>query len=240
MSNIAVIFAGGTGKRMNTNAQPKQFLELYGKPILIYTLEIFDTHPGIDGIILVILEDWIEYTNDLIKKFGIAKVEAVIPGGDTALHSQRNGLEKAAQLHPADTIVLIHDGVRPLIDHDTITRNIEMVKERGCAITVAPAIETIAIRTETGEVGEIIERDRCELARAPQSFYLGDLLAAHRLAERDSLNFIDSATMMKHYGHPMYTVQGLPENIKITTPNDYYMFKALTDARENSRIFGVT
>lgn len=239
MSNVAIIFAGGTGNRMNTKSKPKQFLELHGKPILIYTLEVFDNHPEIDGIILVILESWIGYCEDLISKFGLKKVRAVIAGGDSALSSQRNGLLKAAELFEPDSVVLIHDGVRPLIDEDTISNNIESVKANGSAITVSPAIETIAVKTETGEIGEIIERSKVEMARAPQSFFLADILEAHEKAKKDGISFIDSASLMRHYGHKLFTVEGLPENIKITTPNDFYTFRALVDARENSQIFGI-
>lgn len=236
--NVAVVFAGGTGKRMNTKAVPKQFLELHGKPILVYTLEQFNSHSDIDGIILVVLEQWVSYCEELIEKYHLAKVKAVVRGGETALSSQYNGICKAAELFSSDSVLLIHDGVRPLIDAETISRNIASVKSRGSAITVTPAIETITIRNESGEIGQIIERSRVEMARAPQSFILRDILEAHRQARKDLLEFIDSASMMQHYGHHLYTVEGSPENIKITTPNDFYTFRALVDARENSQIFG--
>ena len=239
MSNVAIIFAGGTGKRMNTRSKPKQFLELHSKPILVYTLEVFNNHPEIDGIVLVILEDWISYCKELVKKFRLNKVKAVIAGGETALQSQRNGLNKAAELFGDDTVVLIHDGVRPLVDVETISRNIESVKVHGTGITVTPAIETITVKTDTGEIGQIIERSKVEMARAPQSFYLRDILDAHKKAEAEGKDFIDSASMMQYYGHALYTVEGSPENIKITTPNDFYTFRALVDAKENSQIFGI-
>lgn len=239
MPNIAVIFAGGTGKRMNTRSKPKQFLELHGKPILVYTLEVFNHNSNIDGIILVILSDWIEYCERLVDKFRLDKVKAVIAGGNTALESQRNGLLKAEELFGLDSIVLIHDGVRPLVDEATISKNIISVKKHGTAITVTPAIETITIKTDSGQVGKIIERSKVEMARAPQSFYLKDILEAHRKAAEEGCTFIDSASMMQYYGHVLYTVEGAPENIKITTPNDFYTFRALVDARENSQIFGV-
>lgn len=144
------------------------------------------------------------------------------------------------QLYDEDTIVLIHDGVRPLIDEATISKNIESVKEHGTAITVTPAIETITIVTaEHDVVGKIIERAKVQMAKAPQSFRLGELWRGHHKAENDNLEFIDSASMMQHYGFKLYTVQGKPENIKITTPNDFYTFRALVDARENSQIFGL-
>lgn len=237
--NIAIVFAGGTGSRMNTKSKPKQFLELHGKPILAYTLEAFNNHSEINGIILVILEEWIGYCKEMIDRFRFSKVKAVIAGGDSAFSSQRNGLLEADKLFGSGSIVLIHDGVRPLVDEETISKNIESVKAHGTAITVTPAIETITVKTDSGKVGQIIERSKVEMARAPQSFYLKDILEAHKKAADDGLTFIDSASMMQHYGYPLYTIEGSPENIKITTPNDFYTFRALVDARENLQIFGI-
>lgn len=239
MPNVAIIFAGGTGKRMNTRSKPKQFLELHGKPILVYTLEQFERHPEIDAVVLVILADWLEYTKKLLDRFEISKVKAVIPGAETAFASQREGVRTAEKLFPPDSVILVHDGVRPLLLDETISRNIESVRRRGSAITVTPAIETITLKTESGQIGQIIERSQVELAKAPQSFFLKDLLEAHRKAERDGLEFIDSASLMRHYGHPLFPVEGSPENIKITTPCDFYLFRAIVDARESSQIFGI-
>ena len=242
MSNVAMIFAGGTGQRMNTRTRPKQFLELHGKPIIIYTLEAFEDHSEIDGIIVVMLESWIPYTKELIRKYNLKKVKDVVPGGASGQESIYNGLCAAARFYGEDDIVLIHDGVRPLIDEETITANIRGVEKLGTAITVTAAIETITMKDETGAVGTIIDRSRCELARAPQSFRLGQILGVHNKMRQDpnaEKSFIDSASLMKHYGYKLYTVQGKPENIKITTPSDYYIFRAMVDARENSQIFGL-
>ena len=241
MSNVAVIFAGGTGQRMNTRTKPKQFLELYGKPIIVYTLEAFDRHNEIDGIIVVMLESWIGYTKELIRKFGLEKIKKIVPGGSSGQESIYKGRCAASEFYGENDVVLIHDGVRPLIDEETITANIRSVEEHGTAITVTAAIETITMKDETGAVGTIIDRSRCELARAPQSFRLGQILGVHNKVrqENESAGFIDSASMMKHYGYKLYTVQGKPENIKITTPSDYYIFRAMVDARESSQIFGI-
>ena len=168
--NIAVIFAGGTGQRMNTRTKPKQFLELHGKPILVYTLEQFQKHKEIDAIVLVMLESWIEYCKALVEQYRLSKVVSIVPGGSTGQQSICHGVKKAAELFPMESVVLIHDGVRPLIDYDTISRNIACVKKNGSAITVSPAIETTVIKNEQGLVGDIIERSRCQLAKAPQSF----------------------------------------------------------------------
>ena len=237
--NIALIFAGGTGQRMNTRTKPKQFLELHGKPILVYTLEQFQKHDEIDAIILVMLESWIDYSRTLIEQYHLTKVTAIVPGGSTGQESIYNGVKTASELFPMESIILIHDGVRPLVDGATISSNIACVKQNGSAITVSPAIETTVIKNEQGMVGDIIERSRCQLAKAPQSFFLHDLWNAHCKAIDDgNLNFIDSACLMRHYGYPLYTIEGSPENIKITTPSDFYTFRALEDVRENSQIFG--
>lgn len=237
-----MIFAGGTGQRMNTKTRPKQFLELHGKPIIVYTLEAFDQHLEIDGIIVVMLESWIDYTADLVRRYGLDKVKKIVPGGSSGQESIYNGLKAASEIYGKDDIVLIHDGVRPLVDEETITANIRSVEERGTAITVTAAIETITMKDETGAVGTIIDRSQCELARAPQSFRLGQILDVHKRARQEEdggKGFIDSASMMKHYGYKLYTVEGKPENIKITTPSDFYIFRAMVDARESSQIFGI-
>ena len=238
--NIAIVFAGGTGQRMNSKTKPKQFLELHSKPIIIYTLENFEKHELIDGIIVVCVKDWIEYCQELVNNFHITKVKAIIQGGETGLLSRYEGVKKAAELYPDDTICLMHDGVRPLIDHDVISQNIESVQKNGSAITVAPAIETIAIKENDGKVGKIVDRSKCQLAKAPQSFHLGALLKAHKDAVESGTNdCIDTAFLMQQYGMDLYTVEGSPENIKITTPTDFYVFRALMDIKENSQIFGV-
>ena len=238
--NIAIIFAGGTGQRMNTKTKPKQFLELHGKPIIIYTLEHFEQHELIDGIIVVCVEGWIDYCQNLLYKFNIKKVKAIIPGGETGMLSRYEGVKKATEMYSADTICLMHDGVRPLIDHDIISKNIESVEAHGSAVTVAPAVETIAVKDSDNKVGKIIDRKMCQLAKAPQSFRLGDLLKAHEEAiESGITDCIDTAFLMQQSGHDVYTVEGSGENIKITTPTDFYTFRALMDIRENTQILGV-
>ncbi len=236
--NIALIFAGGTGNRMNTVSRPKQFLELQGKPIIIYTLELFDNHPMIDGIVVVCLESWISFLEKQIKKFEITKVVDVVPGGETGQGSIYNGLAAAESKFDGDSIVLIHDGVRPLIKEQTITDNINAVREYGNCITCVPATETFVVRQKDGAL-DIPSRNDSLIARAPQSFILKDILAAHLQAQSDGINnFIDSCTMMSHYGHEMHTIIGPMENIKITTPTDFFIFRAMVEVHENQQIFG--
>lgn len=240
MKNCALIFAGGTGTRMKNTSVPKQFLELYGKPIIIYTLEKFENHEEIDGIIVVCLEAWITRMWKYIRKFGITKVKAVVPGGASGQDSIHNGLVAATQYFPQDSLMLIHDGVRPLVAPETISRAIACADEHGNAITVVPATETIFLDNTDGMVGTILDRRQCEMARAPQCFLLMDLLELHQRAALEGRNdFIDSASMARHYDMPLYTVQGQTENIKITTPVDFYIFRAIVDAGESRKIFGL-
>ena len=239
--NTALIFAGGAGHRMNTKTRPKQFLELHGKPILIHTIDVFELHPEIDSIAVVCLKPWIPYAQKLMRRYQIEKVRWIVAGGDTGQQSIRNGLDalEAAGL-PEDTLVLIHDGVRPLIDANTISRNIACAGKYGNAITVTPAIETIIDVTSRDEVNNIMDRSVCRLARAPQTFRLGEILGAHKRAEAEGkLTMIDSAMLMAWYGAKLHIVEGPAENIKITTPSDFYVFRAIFEARENSQIWGI-
>lgn len=237
--NIAVIFAGGAGKRMNTKSRPKQFLELNGKPIIIYTLELFDNHPDIDAIVIACIEDWIPFLKKMINKFEIGKVKKIVSGGSTGQESIYKGLCAAEELSSEnETIVLIHDGVRPLITEDTITDNIKKVKECGSCITCIYATETFVVKNDDNTL-MIPERKNSLIARAPQSFLLKDIINAHRKALKEGRNdFIDSCTMMSYYGYKLGLIEGPMENIKITTPTDYFIFRAMNEVHENQQIFG--
>lgn len=236
MKNIAVIFAGGSGSRMNTVSRPKQFLELHGKPIIIYTLELFDVHPNIDGIIVVCIEPWIPFLKEQIRKFEINKIKKIVSGGVTGQDSIYNGLIAAKEISMDEkNIVLIHDGIRPLITEQTITDNINMVKQEGSCITCIPATETFIVNQSDGSI-EIPTRDKSLIARAPQSFFLNDILEVHKQARAEGRHdFIDSCSMMHHYGYRLGRVIGPMENIKITTPTDYFVFKAMVEMHENQQ-----
>ena len=134
--------------------------------------------------------------------------------------------------------MLIHDGVRPLITPQTITENIAHVKEHGSCITCIPATETFVVKQNDGGLF-IPERNNSLIARAPQSFILKDIYDAHQKArEENRHDFIDSCTMMSYYGHKLSTIMGPMENIKITTPTDFFIFRAMVEVHENQQIFG--
>ncbi len=240
--NVAVIFAGGVGKRMNSKAKPKQFLEMHGKPIIIHTLEKFENHSEIDGIVVVCISEWIDYLCGLIESYNIKKVRQIVAGGTTSQLSIFEGLKAVEKMIGCDhdAVVLIHDGVRPLINAELISKNIESVKQHGSAITTTAVTETIMEVEKDGAIVHIPKRNNSRLARAPQSFWLKEIIHMHRMAlEEGVTDYIDSCTMMQHYGKLMYLVDGSRDNIKVTTPEDFYIMRALLDAKENSQIYGI-
>lgn len=237
--NNALIFAGGSGTRMNSKGRPKQFLQFYGKELIIHTLENFQNHPEIDNIVVVCIEDWIPYLKKILAKFGIDKVRKIVSGGTTGQESIYKGVLAVKEISKEKDIVLVHDGVRPFVNEELISDCIRSVKEHGSAITVTPAIETI-VTMNGNKIETITDRSKCFHAKAPQCFYVDDLLTAHEKARAEgNINMIDSASLMKFYGHELYTVPGNFDNIKITTPADFYTFKALYEVRENQQIFGL-
>ena len=236
--NIAIIFAGGSGQRMNTKDRPKQFLMVHGKPIIVHVIEVFQRHPEIDGIVVACIENWIPYMQEMKDRFRLSKIGAIVPGGRTGQLSIYNALRAAKDLYGEDNnIVLIHDGVRPLIDEKIITDNIIGVKEHDSAVTCGPAIETFIIVDDDGRLVDVPNRNHSRVAKAPESFWMKELLDVHQKALSEGIDdSIDSCTLMSMYGHDLYIVDGSSENIKITTPNDFYMFRAIADAKENDQL----
>jgi len=235
----ALIFAGGTGQRMNTSAKPKQFLELYGKPIIIYTLEHFEYHPEIDSIIVVCLEDWIHELRHLLKQYAFEKIIQIVPGGDGGDRSIYNGLKALDGKCSPDDIILIHDGVRPLINAELISANIAQVKESGVAITVEAAVESVVRLDGDNRIAEVPPRNRMYTAKAPQSFRFDIIWGLYQRAYLEGVRTVDSAHLCSTYGVDMYTVESTSNNMKITSPADYYIFRALFEAMENKQILGI-
>ena len=230
--NYALIFAGGIGSRMGSKI-PKQFLKVDKKPIIIHVMEKFSTHNLIDGLIVVCKKEYIETCKAFVNKFRVRKVIDVISGGETGQESIGKGIRyliENVSVTPEQDIVLIHDGVRPLIDHDLITRSIRCTQENGNSIAVSPAIETVIRVDSNGHIVETVDRSCCRNAKAPQCFILATIWSVHKRAAQEGRTMIDSATLMSYYGHQLFITECSPDNIKITTPNDYYMFKGMYEA----------
>ena len=237
--NTALVFAGGTGRRMNSRAIPKQFIEIHGKPILIYTLEHFEYHEEIDNMVVVCLKDWIERFKGHLHRFGITKVTDIVPGGETGHDSIYNGLLAMKGKARPDDIVLIHDGVRPLITDELISENIRTVKKYGNAITAEPSRESVIKSTDGKFVSGVPALNKMFVAKAPQSFYFKDIYEVYEQARNDGIKYIDSAHLMSLYGRTLHMVKSTKNNIKITEPADYYLFRALCKAAENQQVFGI-
>lgn len=239
--DIAIIFAGGIGQRMGSNI-PKQFLKVYGKPIIIHTLEKFQYNSNIDLIYVACKEDLIPLLNELIHKYQITKIpnNGVVPGGKTGQDSIYNALCAAKKDNSGDSIVLIHDGVRPIITDDVINKNIESVIQNGSAITCTACYETPVISYNSKDIDELPKRRFVYTAQAPQSFYLDKILEAHEIVRKnnpDYIDIVDSCTLMKNCGFNVSIVEGNRGNIKVTTPEDYIDLLARLSAEDQKQIF---
>ena len=234
-----LIFAGGTGQRMNSRSKPKQFLEVHGKPIIIYTIEHFEYHPEIDDIVVVCLKEWIEELQGILKRYGITKVSLIVPGGETGHDSIYLGLEALNKTCKPDDIILIHDGVRPLITEELITKNILTARECGNAITSESVRESVVRSADKMVIDSMPPRDEMYIAKAPQTFRYAEIYDLYLRARKDGIKTVDSAYLCNLYNVRMSLVESTPNNIKITAPADYYIFRALYEAIEGQQIFGL-
>lgn len=226
MKNIAVIFAGGVGSRMGSDI-PKQFLEIYGKPIIVHTLEKFQYNDRIDEIYVGCKEEYISLLKDFIKKYNLTKVkdDYVIKGGNTGLETIYKLLKKV-QTNNDEAVVLIHDGVRPNINDGLINKNIDCVLKNGNAITCISSFETPIISDNGCDVLDCLDRRKVYMAKAPQSFKLTEIIKAYENIRNISPDFnidglVDSCTVALRSNIKLKMVEGNRDNIKVTTSNDY-------------------
>lgn len=241
--NIAIIFAGGVGQRLNNgeNSTPKQFLKINDKPIIIRTLELFQTHKNIDKIYISIHPDYYEYMQELVKYYYITKTVGIVNGGKTGQESIYNALKLAQKESPQDSIVLIHDGVRPNITEEVITKNIECTKKNGNAITCTSCFETILISENGINPEHVPYRKDTYAAQAPQTFHLGEVIEAHEITRKTNPNYtdiVDTCTLYKTLNKKTFMVKGNRGNIKITTIEDLYILRALIRYKEDLEAFG--
>ena len=229
--NVAIVFAGGIGTRMGSEI-PKQFLELNGKPVLAHTLELFQSHARVDRIVLVAAKDHFDDCRELVEKSGISKLHRIVACGDSAQGSIYNGLKAAAEDFPPETVVLLHDGVRPYLEPQVIDANIDGVEKFGNAVTYTPCYETIVLSKDGEKISALPYRKESYTAQAPQSFRLGEILAAHekiRARPEGYTDMVDQATICWTLGIPIHLVRGNRGNVKITTPEDIVMLSALLE-----------
>ena len=232
--NIALIIAGGSGQRMNQDI-PKQFLNVYDKPVIIYTLEAFQRHPNINAIAVVCLEGWQEILKAYSKQFNITKLQWITAGGNSGQESIRNGINLLKENCNRNDIVLIHDAIRPMVSQEIISDCISQCNLYGSAVTVIPCVEAVLYSEDHINSEKMIDRDTLMRTQTPQAFYLSKLIWAHEQAEkRGILNCVATCTLMIELGETVCFSAGSEKNLKLTTTDDIEIFKALLQSKKDS------
>lgn len=236
MANIAILTAGGIGNRTHQDI-PKQFINVNNKPILIYTLEAFQSHPNIDEICVSILEGWDQILWAYAKQFNITKLKYVVNGGKTGQESIFNGLKAIRDKHSDDDIVIIHDGNRPMVEADVITDNLVKQKKNGSAVASISCTEVVFVSQNKVDSNKSIPREDLQRTQTPHSYYLGELWDAHIEAQKRGIeNTAASCSLMEALGKKTYFSKGSEKNLKITTVEDIEIFKALLSSRKEEWI----
>lgn len=234
MANVALIIAGGTGARMMQDI-PKQFLSVNDKPVIIYTMEAFQNHPDIDAIYVACLNGWHDILRAYAKQFNINKMVKIVNGGESGQDSIRNGVFAIAEQYKAEDLILVHDAIRPMLSSDIISDNIVKCKKYGNAITVIPCMEAMLKSEDETEATESLLRNALFRAQTPQTIYVGEAVKIHKEAlEMGITNSVATCTLLLELGRKVYFAKGSELNIKITTPDDITIFKALLDTQKSS------
>ncbi len=237
MSKIALIIAGGVGSRMGQDI-PKQFINVYDKPVIIYTLEAFQKHPAIDEVYCVCLEGWHDVLKAYAKQFGITKLKDVFNGGESAQESIRNGIFGIKSAGEGD-IIVIHDGVRPLVDDSVLSDVVITCEKYGNAVTSMPYNEQIFVKKDEKTTNQYIPRDTLRRVSTPQAYKYEKLVWAYRKAFEENVGIGPSSytnTMMVDLGETLHFASGSDRNIKLTTKDNLEIFKAYLKMEKDSWI----
>lgn len=234
---VAIIIAGGTGARMGFDI-PKQFINIYGKPILFYTLEGFQRHPEIDAIEVVCLEGWQDVVWRYAKEYNITKLKWIVSGGNTGQESIRNGVYNLEDKVSADDIIIIHDGIRPMVEETVLTDVIIKCRKYGNAVTSMPYNEQIFVvdPEDPTTTTQYIPRETLRRVSTPQAYKYGLLLEKYKEAFEKEIGIYGSSytnTMMTELGVRLHFAAGSDKNIKLTTQDDLELFKAYLRAEKD-------
>lgn len=232
--NIALILAGGTDPRFQMNV-PKQFVNVYNRPVIVYTLEAFQRHQDIDAIMVACLDGWQEMVKAYAKQFNITKLQWVIPGGNDGQASARNGILALKDKCRDDDMIILHDSIRPFVSEDIITDSIRVCRLYGMGVAAVRTMDTI-MRTRDGKVGtESISRYSIVRIQTPQAYRMDCLLDIHRKAvEAGIVGEVDTNSVASRLGEKIYFSKGSDLNLKINTVEDVEMFKALYRMRKET------
>ena len=226
---VAIIIAGGSGSRMGQDI-PKQFIKVYDKPVLIYTLEGFQKHPQIDAIEVVCIDGWHDVLRSYAQQFGIDKLKWIVSGGKSGQESIRNGVFHLEKELSDDDIVIIHDGIRPLVDETVLTDVIEKCRQYGNAVTSMPYNEQIFLVDDEISTVKYIPRETLRRVATPQAYRFDLLDEKYHEAFEKKIGIYGSSytnTMMVELGVRLYFAKGSDRNLKLTTPGDLEVFQAM-------------
>lgn len=233
MKNYVILLAGGVGKRMDSEI-PKQFLEVRGKPIIIYSLENFERNPQIEKVVIVCIKDWIDYLKELLEKYKINKALWITEGGATGHDSIRNGVYFLRDKIQPDDFVIVHDAVRPILPQKAIDEVIRVAHENGNASS-SVACHPPIVYTEDFKSGiKDVDREHVMLTASPQAYRYDLVLKCYDKAEEENKhNFTFTSSLLIHYGERVYFAKGTTSNIKITQKEDLALFEALLQIPED-------
>ncbi|MDY6354543.1 MAG: IspD/TarI family cytidylyltransferase [Lachnospiraceae bacterium] len=236
--NIALIIAGGSGKRMGQDI-PKQFIPVYDKPVLIYTLESFERHPEIDAIEVVCLDGWQEVLRACASQFHISKLKGIVSGGKSGQESIRNGVYHLEGKAAPNDIIVIHDGIRPLVDDSVLSDVLRKARQYGNAVTAMPYNEQIFIvdPEDNTTTKKYIPRETLRRVSTPQAYQFDLLREKYHEAFEKEIGIYGSSytnTMMVELGVTLHFAAGSDKNIKLTTKDDLALFKAYLKADQDS------
>lgn len=233
--NIALIIAGGSGHRMGQDI-PKQFLTINDKPIIIYTLENFENNPNVDEILVVCIDGWHDVLKAFARQFNITKLKYVVSGGASAQESIRNGVNALHGKYGDDTCVIIHDGIRPLVDESVLNDVIETCLKYGNGVTSLPYNEQIFVINDEKTTKKYIPRETLRRVSTPQAYKLGKLYSSYEKAFSENIGIGGSSyvnTMMVELGETLYFAKGSDKNIKLTTKDDFNIFRAYISSKHD-------
>ena len=231
--NIAIIKAGGVGSRMGAGV-PKQFITVGDKPIIVYTLEVFQTHPAIDQIVVVCVKGWEDVLRSYAKKFSITKLVKIVEGGETSLKSIRNGVFAIRDDCRKDDMILIHDANRPLVSHEIITDVLVESGLHGMAVAAIPCTDEVMISGNASSAREFAERKKLFRIQTPDAYSMETLLRIFESATEEQLTTIGATNVLAiDMGYEVHFANGSETNIRLTTQEDILRFEALLKVSGN-------
>lgn len=234
--NVAIIIAGGSGHRTGQDI-PKQFISIYDKPVIIYTMESFQNHPKVDAIEVVCIDGWCDALWAYANQFNITKLKWVVKAGQSAQESIRNGVYNLENELNDDDMVIVHDGIRPLVDEEVLNDVIDKCEQYGNAVTSMPYNEQIFLVDDEISTVSYIPRETLRRVSTPQAYHYGKLDKAYHEAYEKEIGIYGSSyanTMMVELGERLYFAKGSDKNIKLTTKDDLELFKAYIKADRDS------